>query len=55
MSTATTGAEIEPFTRALEVALAPIRVRVALIGPDAARAVQVLANAALTPGPHRAV
>ena len=48
------GREIEPFTTALAVALAPIRVRVALIAPDAALAVQVMASAALTPGPRRA-
>ena len=41
------GAGIAPYTTALAAALAPIRVRVALIAPVAALAVQAMANAAL--------
>ena len=46
---ATSGQEIDdaPFTAALAVALAPIRVRVALIAPVAALAIEAMANMAL--------
>jgi hypothetical protein len=47
------GARVAPFTQGLAVALAPIRVRVGLIAPVAAVAVEVMADIALTAGPGR--
>jgi NAD(P)-dependent dehydrogenase (short-subunit alcohol dehydrogenase family) len=47
------GARVAPFTQGLAVALAPIRVRVALTASVAAVAVESMVNTTLTPGLSR--